>query len=409
MKFSRTAHSTKRQQRGAVFMVMLVFLILGVATYLVKSLSSSAIQTNRNEITAKALAQAKEALISYALTSDNAAGLHARPGNFPCPDRDAPGTTGYGIAEGSCSATGGTSIGRLPWKTLGIPELLDGDGEPLWYVLSDNFRTWPPAVGSTINSDTLGTLPVYANDGTTLLTTVGNGAVAIVFAPGNITVGQQRNTTTDKTTASNYLETANSINNSVAGGPFIAANRSDTFNDRLLIISTRDFIPLIEKRIASELKTILINYITAHPGVYPYPAPIATCQNSGSCSSDSGYCRGRLPYNSAAPFDWAGNYSLPATSGGSNWFVDNEWYRVIYYSAGTGRLAAAPGGCSTTLTVSGNNTIPALFFMPGPALPGVTRAYNNLASYLEDAENWNMDDTYVTPTTSSNDQLYVLP
>jgi hypothetical protein len=100
---------------------------------------------------------------------------------------------------------------------------------------------------------------------------------------------------------------------------------------------------------------------------------------------------------------------MPST-GVSPWFVDNLWYRVIYYSAGTNRLATVPPGCSANLTVSGNLT-PALFFMPGTPLGGVTRTYpnNNPSWYLEDAENQNMDDIYVTPTTNSNDQLYALP
>ena len=41
-------------------------------------------------------------------------------------------------------------VGRLPWRSLGIDQLRDGYGEPLWYVLSRGFRN-PP-----INFGTLG-------------------------------------------------------------------------------------------------------------------------------------------------------------------------------------------------------------------------------------------------------------
>ena len=391
----------RSKQRGATLLIMLVIIVIGSAAFLVSSLNSSGLQIERDKKTAEALAQAKEALVAYAVSSENAGGATARPGNFPCPDTDAPGATGYGDENASCAAG---AIGRLPWKTLGVPELLDGEGEPLWYTLSGNFRKSV----SRINSDSLGTLIVYDRDGSTLLTPSGSEAVAIVFAPGGIISNQQRNTAAEKTTASNYLDTANGRNNATINGPFIATDQSDLFNDRLMMIRTRDFIPIIEKRVAKELKTILENYRTAN-GVYPYPAPFSTCSSNATCVSNTTICRGRLPYT-AAPVDWGGSYSLPTTTGGSSWFTNNRWYRVIFYSAGTNRLATAPPGCSTALSVSGNSTA-ALLFMPGTPLGSVTRTYtnNNLSWYFEDAENQTMHDNYVTPTSDSNDQLYALP
>ncbi len=388
-------------QRGAALIIMLVIMVIGFTALLVNSFSFADLNNQRQTKTAAALAQAKEALISYAISSENTGSASARPGNFPCPDTDAPGTTGYGDENTSCAAG---AIGRLPWRTLGLPELVDGEGEPLWYAISGNFRK----IMGIINSDTLGTLLVYDRDGSTLLTPSGSEAVAIVFAPGGIVGNQQKNTTADKTNASNYLDTANGRNNATIGGPFIATDKSDSFNDRLVMIRTRDFIPIIEKRVAKEFKTILENYRAAN-GVYPYPAPLNTCSSNASCVSNNAICRGRLPYT-AAPVDWGGSYALPTTAGGSPWFVANRWYRVIYYSAGTGRLATAPPGCSVALSVSGNSTA-ALFFMPGTPLGSVTRTYpnNNLSWYLEDTENQNLNDNYVTSAPNSNDQLYTLP
>jgi hypothetical protein len=394
---------TQVRQRGAALLVMLVVMVMGTLTLLASSLGKAGLQIERDRVTADALAQAREALIGYALSSENAGGAAARPGNFPCPDRNAPGDMGYGDAEASCSAAGGTSIGRLPWKTLGLPELLDGEGEPLWYALSDNFRKSV----SIINSDTRGTLQVYDRDGSTLLTPAGNEAVAMVFSAGSVVGNQQRNTAADKINTSNYLDTANGRNNATANGPFIAADKSGSFNDRLIIIRARDFIPAIEKRVARELKVILENYRAAN-GVYPYPAPFGTCSGTTNCNSSAAICRGRLPYI-ALPADWGGNYALPITAGASPWFIANRWYRVIYYSAGANRLATAPPGCSATLNVSGS-TAAALFFMPGTPLASVTRTYpnNSLSWYLEDTENQNLDNNYVTPAPNSNDQLHLL-
>jgi len=392
------------RQGGAALLIILVIMVIGIATVLINSLSSSAIKTARQEKTAAALAQAREALISYSISSENTGSATARPGNFPCPDTDAPGASGYGSEQSSCSSGGGTTIGRLPWKTLGIPELVDANGEPLWYAVSDNFRK----SASIINSDTRGTLQVYDRDGSTLLTFSGNEAVAIVFAPGGIIGNQQRNTAMEKTSASNYLEAAIGRNNATTSGPFIAADNSDTFNDRLVMVRTRDFIPVIEKRVAKELKTILLSYHAAN-GVYPYPAPFSSCKNISTCDSDANICRGRLPYT-ASPVDWGGGYALPVTAGASPWFVANRWFLVIYYSAGTSNLATSPPGCSAALNVSGISTS-ALFFMPGTPLGSLTRTYpnNNLSLYLEDAENYNSDDNYIFPTSTSNDQLHALP
>lgn len=253
------------KQRGAALMIMLVIMVLGAAAFLVSSLSKPGLKIERAKIiSSDALLQtAKEALIAYAISND------VRLGNLPCPDRDAPGDIGYGDAEGSCSAGGSTSIGRLPWKTLGIPELVDAAGEPLWYALSDNFR----GIVSVINSDTQGTLSVYDADGTTLLTPAGSEAVAIIFSPGAIVGSQQRGTTAEKKNPSNYLETGpNSRNNANAAGPFIAANESNTFNDRLLYITADQLLPPVEKRAGNELKNLLKAYYTAW-GAFPFAAP----------------------------------------------------------------------------------------------------------------------------------------
>lgn len=289
----------QRKQRGVALLVMLVIMVLGAATFLVSSLSRPGLQIERDKkISSDALLQtAKEALIAYAVSND------ARPGNLPCPDRDAPGDSGYGNAEGSCSAGSGTAIGRLPWKTLGIPELVDAAGEPLWYALSNNFRS----TASIINSDTQGTLNVYDADGTTLLTPSGSNAVAIVFSPGALIGGQSRSaispalcpatgtTIPPNQCASNYLDIGpNSRNNATAAGPFIAANESDTFNDRLLYITADQLLPPIEKRAGNELRNLLKTYYSSW-GAYPFAAAFANPSAAPFTGSAANYY-GLPPY-----------------------------------------------------------------------------------------------------------------
>lgn len=268
----------QHKQRGAVLMVMLVIMIMGSAVFLVSSLSRVGLQIERASKTSDVLAQAKDALIAYAVSNAT------RPGNLPCPDLNAPGEPGYGDEEPSCSTGGGTSIGRLPWKSLGIPELVDADGEPLWYAISDNFRNNAPV----INSDTQGTLSVYDADGTTLLTPSGSEAVAIVFSPGAIVGSQQRNSITDKKDKSNYLDSYTfpapisvTRNNATTIGPFIKgivkdASDNTKINDRLIYITTDQLFPAIEKRVGKEIengiKPMLNAYYVAW-GAFPFAAP----------------------------------------------------------------------------------------------------------------------------------------
>jgi len=419
------------KQRGAALMVMLVIMVMGAATFLVSSLSLSALKNKRQENTAAALAQAKEALIGYAASRTDGA-TNPRPGELPCPDTNAPGSANYGTQASSCVAG---AIGRLPWKTLGIEELKDGYGETLWYVIDGSFRR-RNSNNQPINSDTRATMLVYDRDGATLLTPSGSEAVAIIFSPGPILGTQQRGTTTEQTTASNYLDNASppaisvARSNAVANGPFVQgtvkdANGAMVINDSLLIITAHDLMQVIEKRVAMELKTLLGNYFATN-GYYPYPAKFndPNCLDVGStgyvtnCQSDSTQCRGRLPdtATTATPTpDWIG---VPG------WFYYNLWGQVIYYAVGTSSLASAPANCSATLTVNGTAGARGLFIMPGTPLGAIVRNTPSqsivLGNYLEDAMNqdgWTAippntqvnADSYATPTAASNDRMQQLP
>ncbi len=338
------------RQRGAALMVMLVIMIMGSAAFLVSSLSRVGQQFERDRITAEALAQAKEALIAYAINSENNnSELQPRPGNLPCPDTDAPGASGYGDEQGSCSAG---AIGRLPWKSLGIPELVDSDGEPLWYAISGNFRR-RSIIANALNSDTAGTLDVYGNDGTTLLTTSSDKAVAVVFAPGKIVGSQQRSTSSDKTTASNYLEIGpNSRNNATTGGPFIAADKTDTFNDKLIFIKGSQFLPAIEKRIAGELKNILNTYYASWHA-FPFATPF-TDPSGATYSGASGTYYGLAPLDAllggtANQPDWNATPSIVFSDGATRLYCalsNGSWTNSRW------RCCTTDSTCSSTANIT---------------------------------------------------------
>ena len=303
---------TKARQRGAALILMLVIVVMGAAGFLVSSLSSSGLQLARDQKTALALSQAKEALIGYAVTKTD-----YPLGNLPCPDTDDDG-----ISDAGGSTECPQYIGRLPWKTLGLPDLRDSTGERLWYTLSRNVRRYTSV--RPLNSDTTGTLNVTG-------TKTENNLIAIVFSPGSNVGTQSRSTTqttfctTTNTTilesrcAANYLEGSND-DPSPGAAPnlnYQNANSGIDFNDQLISISHDQIFSTVEKRIGNEIKNILNTYYAAW-GAYPFAAPFAdpSTSNFNGQASPARY-NGLLPIGNNVMPTWAGIPTVSFSSGGS--------------------------------------------------------------------------------------------
>ena len=179
------------RQRGLILPALLVVLIIGgLAFMLGQNGLGEAAQSRRHLLTLRALAEARAALIGYAQTYH-----HSHPdstiGFLPCPDLDL--ASGDGNAEGTCGATGLFSVGRLPYRTLGLSPLRDGAGECLWYAVAGTFKNRFPA--GYVTWDTAGQFTLTLADGTVL--NPGGArqrAVAVVFAAGRPTASQQRGT-----------------------------------------------------------------------------------------------------------------------------------------------------------------------------------------------------------------------
>lgn len=405
-----------RNQQGAALLVVVMIMTVASSFLLLKAIRPNSIR--RDKSTTAALAQAKEALLAWSVSRGGSSGLQ-RPGELPCPDTNAPGTPDYGTETRPCAAG---AIGRLPWKTLGVEELKDAYGETLWYAVDGAFR--PRSENDTpINSDTAASMQVYDLDGATLLTPSGFEAVAVIFSPGGVLGAQVRGTAAEQITAANYLDNtgppviATARNNGVANGPFIqggaqGADGNTVINDRLLILTAPELMRVVEKRVATELKALLVNYFSLN-GYYPYPAKYddLNCLDVGAagsisiCNNDTTQCRGRVP-----------DAAIPAPA----WFSYNLWGQLIYYAIGTDFLASAPADCSATITVNGTSGTSGLFIMPGTPRGAIVRnapsQSTGLADYLEDGANqdgWTLSppeaDNYVTPTAASNDRMQILP
>lgn len=263
------------KQRGVALIVMLVIMVIGAAVFLVRSLSSSALQNARQETTVAALALAKEALIGYAVTypEQHPKGTSERivfvPGQLPCPDASS-ALGNEGDEDPNCGIKGVTVVGYLPWKTLGLPPLRDGWGNCLWYAVSGSFKANPKT--DLLNWDSIGQFQVVGADGSTVIAgaTAETQPVAVIFSPGLPLTGQNRTGGIGECGGdydpAHFLDTVASITNatpnSTADGISViaAAGPEDSYNDRLLWISRDDILARgIEKR--SDLNTSLQNLL----------------------------------------------------------------------------------------------------------------------------------------------------
>lgn len=228
-----------RSQTGATLLIFLILLVMGALIYVVNSLGPEAVEAARARKTEAALAQARDALMGYALRYREAQAAQTPPkpdrpyGFLPMPD---PGTSRFnsGQQNPSCNTEGcamdfinglfpgqqETIIGRLPWKTLGLPPIRDGYEECLWYAVSAHHKSLEFDPNVPMNWDTLGHFDIVVANGTNALNSALSSAhdrpVAIVFAPGPLLPGQDRsNSASDIVTTchgnydvKNYLDPA---------------------------------------------------------------------------------------------------------------------------------------------------------------------------------------------------------
>jgi hypothetical protein len=364
-------------------LIALVFM-LGLATVLLVygSTTESSRALRGEQRTRAALEEARQALVGRAVSDAN------RPGSLPCPDGDDDGSADLFIGS-ACP----TYIGRLPWRSLGIGDLRDEHGERLWYALSPAFRDHPLA--PDINSDTRGTLSVYGGAESMLLA---SDAVAVVLAPGTALAGQMRDVTAQHCStngrtvagtmcAANYLEASGGHTNASAAGPYVIAPPGDAFNDKLAFIATAAFMPLVERRIAIEVRDALLAYRrTSACRCFPW------ADSNGDGASDNGSSRGRVPVKSALPHDWPPGM-LPS------YFAENNWARVIHYVAARDALENAGTACKTcfdpALSIDGVTGADALLLTPGFAT--AAKARTTLSDYFPDPANHDTDDRFATP------------
>jgi hypothetical protein len=278
-------------QRGAALIVFLLIALLGGSSFLLSKLLNSSnlfssqyfqkqLQTEKN------LAQAKAALLGYAVN------YHERfPGMYgflPCPDYSDDGEEGQ---EDDCSLKGQdvSVLGKLPWKTLGLPVLRDDGYECLWYAVSGYHKdisyglsyqladAAPPPLGSLdlykrelartnmLNSDTPGLFEIYHIEPGTGKPAIleANHVVAVIIAPGKPLTGQNRTSADPASTCGKLYDQTQYLDDPGGGfsnqdfsngiktiNQFFTANSAyqDQINDRLTYITRDELFQAIRKR-----------------------------------------------------------------------------------------------------------------------------------------------------------------
>ena len=327
------------RERGVILAMLAAILALAIAAVFTTALARMATGPSRAEIADRALATAREALIAYA--TGRPIDATVGPGYLPCPDRDDDGW-----AEPTCGSMSGETgqwqrLGRLPWKTLGLPDLRDASGERLWYAVSSKHKGLLNCTVSTECLDmspesALGTITVRDASGTVIHDGTSaspydpgaGGAVAVVIAPGPPLARWNGNeaparaqvrtceggrcsetgrclteppTLTPKCDPANYLDRspgpafADEDNacfvdrNDAAGrmanrdgfihGPVVAPDGTTWVNDRLAVVSYDDLMPRVMRRVGEEVASCLRQYADhpAHAGRTPWAAP--TCRS----------------------------------------------------------------------------------------------------------------------------------
>lgn len=284
-------HARHRHQRGAILLMMAAAMIM-LASWLAYQLLSAgkhASERDRASDVSRALAQAKENLLAFAVSEpeiygyDNLGPKAAQNvpgvGHFPCPDFNADGAPD----GNNCNASAVTVIGRVPHDQapsaingnmdyfLFSADMAPGQGDgagaySIWYAVSGaagmmpDFRTVNQGLlprKEPLNSTVVQGLSAMAC-GNGVLCVDGTPVVAVLVAAGVPLAGQDRSAGV----YGGFLDMANGDNdpwNLISRFPVGQVCAADAarpelcFNDRVLTITVNDWVGATEARVRSSL------------------------------------------------------------------------------------------------------------------------------------------------------------
>ena len=303
------ANGIAPHESGAALIVFLTLLVLaGSAMFVDASRSALMARAQQSMATSRSLAEAKAALIAWAVTAYSARGKPITPGLLPFPDRNRDGNYD---GKGDCVTFGLNDshlLGRLPWAGDASPcpriglhiDAHDGAGERLWYAVSRNLVT--RGGGAPINSDMRDAangryawITLRDVEGDVIADPATGQALpiaAVIIAPGAALAGQDRSAAAPP--PASYLDSirigTSTYTNADADGcpdasvPACGASGAGedfimypplrapgVFNDQLVAITVDELMRAVEKRVLGEA-AIALNAYRRDYGAYPWLA-----------------------------------------------------------------------------------------------------------------------------------------
>ena len=260
-----------KNQTGAALLIAMVVLASMAVFYLLNTMGPVTNKLEQQDNRVAALAEAKKALIAYAVSHIDT--HESEMGLLPCPDMNENGIIFEGGSD-NCDVGGKNNsvLGRLPWRSLNIKPLRDDANECLWYAVSGPYRNISLAENKTqmLNDDTNGLFEIYDAQGNIINgSTAEERIVAVILAPGSPLATQNRGGVidTDQGTrlcrgsydATQYLEGDGNIDNATLNGVantidrFIKSgtnteNAAPAYNDRIAIVTQGDIWEAVRRR-----------------------------------------------------------------------------------------------------------------------------------------------------------------
>lgn len=244
-----TPCASRRAQRGVALLGLLAVVVMVFAYVLTSRLNAASrfvgIDRDKN---AQVLSQAKRALIGWLAVN---ATTDRNPGRLPCPEAvNAIGTSSEGISAPlvTPSTPNCATVGRLPWRTLGLNKLLDAASEPLWYAVSPGWALQVSTTLLSINPDSLGAMVIDGqlppNEVVALIIAPGP-AMNVVAAGGCTARAQARAVPAPAMNPLDYIECFNA-----ATPAFSTTGPATSFNDQVVRVTIADLMPALEAAIA---------------------------------------------------------------------------------------------------------------------------------------------------------------
>lgn len=268
---------SSRRENGAALLLTLLVLTLFSLGLLLQDLRHAQLSQHhaRLHLDQLTLHHAREALLGSAVSYRD---THANEvhGYLRCPELSG----NKGESASPCGSRDVSSLGRLPWKTLGLPVLRDHAGECLWYVVAGRAKNNPKT--TLLNWDTPGQF-VLRDESDNILagSNPHDQPWAVIFSAGFAIDQQSRAADADSAAgecggsklASAYLESIDGDGASLGSAQAITTIRltaTQDNNDRAVWLNSHDIFQRVMRRqdFAQDIERLL-NDLAACLGNWP--------------------------------------------------------------------------------------------------------------------------------------------